>query len=205
MEDSPLKKRLLDLCAKRDVEVKDVYHLGLGEKTEKGNAAFVGLGRTKRILIGDTLYEKFPQEQVEAVFAHELGHQVHNDLWRGLALASVLLILGFYFAQWICHEIIFDIIGTSITRPLGLFWFMIVLSLVQKPMGLFQVLFSRRAEQAADAFAKEEIGVGAQLADALERLTYQNFGCFKPLSWVEFFTYSHPAPWRRILGIRNKS
>ena len=62
----------------------------MGEKTEKGNAAFVGIGQTKRILIGDTLYNKFPTEEVEAVFAHELGHQVHGDLVKGIAVSSLL-------------------------------------------------------------------------------------------------------------------
>ncbi|NBX69043.1 MAG: hypothetical protein EBR01_08805, partial [Proteobacteria bacterium] len=71
MQSGPLKERLLKMCESFNVEVKDVYHLGMGEKTEKGNAAFVGLGKTKRIMIGDTLYKKFPPDQVEAVFAHE--------------------------------------------------------------------------------------------------------------------------------------
>ncbi|MCB0406006.1 MAG: M48 family metallopeptidase [Bdellovibrionales bacterium] len=205
MEANALKERLLALCKRFSVEVKDVYHLGLGEKTEKGNAAFMGLGRTKRIMIGDTLYEKYSANEVEAVFAHELGHQVHNDLWKGIGLSAVLMVLGFYLAARACELFFFPSFLTQIEKPFGLLIFFIVFSLVQTPFGLLQVLFSRARERAADRFAFEKIGVGAPLADALEKLTFQNWGYFKPNALLEFFTYSHPAPWRRILRIRSEA
>jgi len=192
-----LKERLLALCLKFKVEVKEIYHLGMGEKTEKGNAAFTGLGRTKRILIGDTLYEKYPPEQVEAVFAHELGHQVHNDLWKGIGFSTFWIYLGFFVTQWI-----FGGMSEEIARPLGMLIFFLVFSLVQIPVGALQAMYSRSRERAADRFAAETTGLGKPLADSLERLTFQNWGYFKPHPLVEFFTYSHPAPWRRITTLR---
>lgn len=205
MEPSPLKDRLLSLCRKFGVEVKDVYHLGLGEKTEKGNAAFVGLGRTKRILIGDTLYEKYPVEEVEAVFAHELGHQVHQDLWKGIGFSTFWIYVTFFIAKNICESQWFLGQETSVRQPYGALLFFVVLSIVQAPTGVFQALFSRARERAADAFALEKIGAGGPLANALERLTFQNWGLFKPNPIVEFLSYSHPAPWRRIVRLRNAS
>ena len=204
MDPSPLKERLLALCRKFGVEVKDVYHLGLGEKTEKGNAAFVGLGRTKRILIGDTLYQKFPEDEVEAVFAHELGHQVHNDLWKGIALGAVSLVLGFFLADRLAAGWIRDY-ETSLARPSGLLIFFAALTIVQMPLGLVSTLFSRWREREADRFASETIGVGGPLGAALERLTFQNFSYFKPNALLEFFSYSHPAPWRRITRLRHQA
>lgn len=202
MEPGPLKERLLKMCESFKVEVKDVYHLGMGEKTEKGNAAFVGLGKTKRIMIGDTLYKKFPPEQVEAVFAHELGHQVHNDLWKGILLSGLFLFLGFYLTDLALDKYFFPYFETDMSHPFGVLCFSVVFSIIQKPIGLFQTLFSRWRERMADQFAFERIGSGEKLADALEKLTYQNHGLFKPNSLIEFFTYSHPAPWRRITKLR---
>jgi len=202
METGPLKERLLKMCESFKVEVKDVYHLGMGEKTEKGNAAFVGLGKTKRIMIGDTLYKKFPPEQVEAVFAHELGHQVHNDLWKGILLSGLFLFLGFYLTDLALDKYFFPYFETDMSHPFGVLCFSVVFSIIQKPIGLFQTLFSRWRERMADQFAFERIGSGEKLADALEKLTYQNHGLFKPNSLIEFFTYSHPAPWRRITKLR---
>ncbi|NBY20906.1 hypothetical protein EBQ74_11850 [bacterium] len=202
MQSGPLKERLLKMCESFNVEVKDVYHLGMGEKTEKGNAAFVGLGKTKRIMIGDTLYKKFPPDQVEAVFAHELGHQVHNDLWKGIMLSGGLLFVSFYLTHLILSRYVLPFFQSEMAQPFGALCLLVVFSLVQMPIGLGQTLFSRWRERMADQFAFERIGSGEKLADALEQLTYQNRGLFRPNSLIEFFTYSHPAPWRRITKLR---
>lgn len=202
MASGELKDRLLKMCERFGVEVKEVYHLGMGEKTEKGNAAFVGLGRTKRIMIGDTLYKKFSPDEVEAVFAHELGHQVHNDLWKGIVLSSLFLFCVFYGVQWVMNQYTNPYFLTEMARPFGAFSFFVVFSIIQIPAGFFQSIFSRWRERLADQFAFERIGSGEKLADSLERLTYQNRGLFKPNAIIEFFTYSHPAPWRRILKLR---
>jgi len=201
MEEGTLKARLLALCERFGIDVKEVFHIGLGEKTEKGNAAFLGLGRTKRIVIGDTLYEKFPAEEVEAVFAHELGHQVHNDLWKGIGVSSFILYLCFGLANFAMVQTI----GHSplAGSPYQMFLFFTVLSVIQMPFNVFQAAYSRAREWAADGFAQIRIGQGSELASALERLTYQNHGQFKPNAILEFLSFSHPAPWRRITTLRN--
>jgi len=202
MEANPLKERLLKLAEQFGVSVKDVYHLGMGEKTEKGNAAFVGMGKTKRILIGDTLYERFPENEIEAVFAHELGHQVHSDLVKGIFLSSICLIVSFYLANLVTETWAFPFFRTDKQQPFGILIFFVVLSLISLPFGFIQNLFSRWREKMADAFAKENLKTGEALASALERLTFQNKGLFKPHFLREFWSYSHPAPWRRIEWLR---
>ena len=197
MEASSLKERLFALCASHSVKIEDVFHLGLGEKTEKGNAAFVGLGKTKKILIGDTLYEKYPEEQIEAVFAHELGHQVNNDIWKNIFLSGFLTFFVFWAANAVCQHWFYDYLGTSLGRPFGLFVFFSVFSFCQLPMSFCLVLFSRQRERMADKFA-DKLSRSVPLAKALEALTIQNKGLFRPNPIVEFFKYSHPAPWRRI-------
>lgn len=202
MGDGELKTRLLRLCESFRIDVKDVYHLGLGEKTEKGNAAFVGLGRTKRILIGDTLYKTYPPEQIEAVFGHELGHQVHHDLWKGIFISALFLILSFYLGDQICRAFLWPALGTDLYHPVGLLSFFVAFSFIQIPIGWLQVIYSRRREYLADQFASQTLKLTAPLADALERLTFQNWSPFRPHFLIEFFTYSHPAPAKRILDLR---
>lgn len=197
MPASELKERLLALCRKFKIEVKEIYHMGMGEKTEKGNAAFTGLGRTKRILIGDTLYEKFPPDQVEAVFAHELGHQVHNDLWKGIFFSTFWIYLGFFASNYV-----FGDVEEDITRPMSMLIFFLIFTIVQMPVGVLQAIYSRSREHAADRFAAETTKLAAPLADSLERLTLQNWGLFKPNALLEYLTFSHPAPWRRIRYLR---
>ena len=204
MEAGPLKERLFKLCERFQVKVEEIYHLGLGEKTEKGNAAFVGLGKTKRIIIGDTLYEKFSPDEVEAVFAHELGHQVHNDLWMGIGIAAGFMYLTFFVAQWISNGFVYPHFGTTVKEPFGLLLFFIVLGIIQIPIGVIQTNFTRWREKLADEFAHKKIGTGEKLAEALEKLTIQNRGQFYPNPIMEFLTHSHPAPWRRIYRLTGK-
>ncbi|MFM8315913.1 MAG: M48 family metalloprotease, partial [Deltaproteobacteria bacterium] len=139
---------------------------------------------------------------VEAVFAHELGHQVHNDLWKGIILSSLFLFVVFYVVQTLLSLYVNPYFQTEMIHPFGVLCFLVVFSLVQIPAGFVQTLFSRWRERLADQFAFERMGTGEKLADSLERLTYQNQGLFKPNKYIEFFTYSHPAPWRRILKLR---
>jgi len=202
LEEGELKSRLLALSDRFGVKVEDVYHLGMGEKTEKGNAAFVGIGKTKKILIGDTLYKNFPVEEVEAVFAHELGHQIHGDLVKGIVFSSVVLFISFLLSQLLCEELVFSAFKTNRNHPFGVLMFFVVLSLIQWPFGVYLNGFSRWRERLADRFAKENFKSGNLLASALERLTFQNRGLFRPNVMIEFLTYSHPAPWRRISTLR---
>ncbi len=202
MEPNPLKERLLNLCKKYGINVFEVYHLGMGDKTEKGNAAFVGLGKTKRIMIGDTLYKKHSEDEVEAVFAHELGHQLHNDLWKGIIFSSLMMFATFYIAKLICETWVLPYYDSKFIDPLGIFLFFTVLSVVQIPVGVLQAAFTRKLENAADDFAFKTIGVGKALGDSLEKLTIQNRSQFYPNPIREFLSFSHPAPWRRILRLR---
>jgi STE24 endopeptidase len=193
-----LRRKLLEMSGKFGVPIQEIYLLGLGAKTEKGNAAFMGLGRTKRIAIGDTIYEKYPAEQVLAVFAHELGHLVHWDIWKGLFFSACSLFLTFGLADFICRTWVLPTWFTWLEAPFGLFLYFVVVSLLGIPLGLLERIFSRWREREADRFASENLNMARPLADALESLTYQNRSYFFPHPLREFWLYSHPAPWRRI-------
>ena len=71
-----------------------VYEWALGDKSRRANAALTGLGATRRILVSDTMLADYSDDEIEVVLAHELGHHVHHDIWRGIALESALILLG---------------------------------------------------------------------------------------------------------------
>src|SRR5215204_5902706 len=82
LRDEALAARVRALAARGGVQISDVYEMDMSRQSEKPNAMFTGLGNTKRIVLGDTLLAGFSPDEVEAVVAHELGHQVHGDIWR---------------------------------------------------------------------------------------------------------------------------
>jgi STE24 endopeptidase len=202
LPDGPLRLRLLEMSSRLGVTVREIFLLGLGDKTEKGNAAFMGLGKTKRIAIGDTIYQKYPEDQVLAVFAHELGHLVHKDIWKGLCLSSVFMFASFGSAHFLATYYFLPKWFTWIEAPFGMFLYFLLVALVSLPLGIVERIYSRWRENKADAFAAGTMKMAAPLADALEALTFQNRSLFKPHALREFLFYSHPAPWRRISGLR---
>ena len=70
-----------------------MFEWQLSDRTRKANAALAGLGRTRRILLSDTLLADHSDDEIEVILAHELAHHVHRDIWSGLALESVLIAL----------------------------------------------------------------------------------------------------------------
>src|SRR5215208_34864 len=82
LRDEALAERVRALAARSGVRISDAYEMDMSRQSEKPNAMFTGLGSTKRIVLGDTLLAGFSEDEVEAVVAHELGHQVHGDIWR---------------------------------------------------------------------------------------------------------------------------
>nr|MDQ3044909.1 M48 family metalloprotease [Chloroflexota bacterium] len=89
LRDRELAERIKGLAARSGVRIVDVYEMDMSRQTEKANAFFAGLGNTKRIVLSDTLINQFSYEEIEAVVAHELGHQVHGDIWRLIGFATL--------------------------------------------------------------------------------------------------------------------
>ena len=96
-----LRERLVALAAKAGTPVLGAYEWRVGDRTTKANAALVGIGRTRRILVSDTLLTAHSDDEIETVFAHELAHHVYGDIWSALALEAALLTLGCYVADYV--------------------------------------------------------------------------------------------------------
>ena len=96
-----LVERLMALAARRAHHVDRRVRVGAERHTKKANAALAGLGRTRRILLSDTLLADYSDDEIEVMLAHELAHHVHRDLWRGIAVQTLALFGGFFVASLI--------------------------------------------------------------------------------------------------------
>src|SRR5512146_3231867 len=91
--------RIESLAQKTGTRISGVYTINLSSRTTSANAMVMGLGNTKRIALGDTLYQDYSPQEIETIIAHELGHQVHHDLELGIIVQSFLLLGGMYLAH----------------------------------------------------------------------------------------------------------
>ncbi len=193
-----LANRLVQLAAQARTRVNGVYTMVLSDRTTAANAAFMGMGSTKRIVLGDTLYKNFTADEIETILAHELGHQVHNDITRGIAVQTVLTLAGFFVANLILQLGIaffgFEGIADLAAMPLlglalGAF------GLITMPLGNW---YSRQREVAADRYALETTHNPRAFISAFEKLANQNLSEVEPEPWVEWLLYDHPSIGRRL-------
>ncbi len=193
-----LKDRLFALADQIGTHVQGIYVWHLGDKTSKANAAVTGWGRTRRIIISDTLIESNTIEEIEVVMAHELGHHVRWDVWKMLAVSTVLIFISFFvidlaLTAWI------DTLGLrGIDDIAGLPLVLIVgagVSLVALPVSNW---LSRKAETAADLYALNLTGMRDEFVSAMNKLGDQNLSQKSPNAVVEFLFHSHPSIQHRI-------
>ena len=84
------------------LSIRGVYRLGMSEETAKANAMLAGVGRTRRVLMGDTLLDQFTPDEIEVIFAHEIGHHVHRHIRKLIVTGVLYSMLGF----WICDRLL---------------------------------------------------------------------------------------------------
>lgn len=202
MEESELTAAVRDMMSGAGIKIIGIYKWGLEEKTKTANAAFAGFGKTKRIILGDTLLSGYTREEILAILSHEVGHYKNRDMFRLMVTSSVLALIGFYISHCCLvglsgiwgFEHIYDI-GAA---PLFIFS-LFIFSLVSMP---FANMHSRRREFAADAYAVEQMGSSDALVSAFEKLADQNLSNKEPNPLVEFLLHSHPSIHRRIARVR---
>ena len=202
LPDGPLRTRLLALAGRVGVPVTGVFVVDQSRKSRTANAAVTGLGRTRRILLFDTLLQQFTPEEIEAVLAHELAHQLHGDVRRGLLVQGGLTLVAFWIAdaalRWGAGRLALDGPAAVTGLPiLGLV--LVIVSLAALPLANG---WSRHVEWQADRFALQIIPDPGAFIASMERLAALNLADREPPRLEEFFLYSHPSIGRRIAHAR---
>ncbi len=205
LENTELLTRLKQLLERYGFHLEGLYQFDLSKKTVKANAAFTGMGKTRRIILGDTLLERFTPDEIEFVVAHEVGHFVYRHLFKGVVVNLVLVFVGLYFVHLAYGWVLASHHVTQLTQLeylpyLGLFLFLFSFGTMPLANGL-----SRRFEFQADAFAVQAIGRPEVGIRALQKLAELNLTDTDPHPVIEFMFHSHPSIKRRIAAIQQLS
>jgi STE24 endopeptidase len=201
LPNSELRSKILALCRSVGMSVQGVFVFDMSKNTKKANAAFAGIGKSKRIILGDTLVANFRDDEIETVFAHELGHYKLRHIAVMMALGTLSSFLGLYLTA-VLYEASLAWFGfTSIAQiaalPLLTLW-LAVYSLVTAPL---MNSVSRSHERAADRFAIRLTGNAEAFENALRKLATINLADVSPHPVVEFLFHSHPSIEKRIRAL----
>ncbi len=198
LQEGELTQRLLALCERVGLPALGVFRFDLGTETRKANAALAGLGRTRRVLLSDTLISEFTPEEIEGVLAHELAHHRFRHITKMLVLSAAASWLAFlltdaaasYWVAWLGLRGLWDIAGF----PMLMLW-LSLLGLLGLPL---QNALSRAFEWQADRFAVRVSRLPQAFAAALRRLAELNLADPQPPRWVVWLFYDHPPIAERI-------
>jgi Zn-dependent protease with chaperone function len=192
--------RIRELASRYGAGDATILRVDMSRQTEKANAYVTGLFGTKRIVIGDTLLDRFAEGETLFVVAHELGHYVKRDVWRAVVLGTLASASVFFGGRLLA-----DRPGKSLASAAGLARLFFAISLLGTLAGPPLAAFSRGRERAADGFAIEATHDPSSGAAAFERLRERNLAEDEQPRWMELLFSSHPSLGSRIERLRAAS
>ena len=197
MPQGKFRDELLDMARRSGTPVTDVFIMDMSRRTTTANAMLAGLGKTRRMIVGDTLLSSFPPDEVKVVMAHELAHHHYRHIPKSLGLAALCLPPIFWITQRVSH--LFGAhAGIDPPDPAflgiiaGTVW---ALNLLGSPA---MNRISRYFEWQSDEFSLRVTGLDTQYATMIARLYDGSLGDTDPPWVVRFFLYSHPPATERI-------
>ncbi len=208
LQDEKLDNEIKVLMDKTGFVSSGIFVSDASKRDGRLNAYFGGLGKSKKVVLFDTLIEKLTTKELLAVLGHELGHFAHGDIYKNIAMVGAMLFGMFalfgnlpdslYLEMGVSHEPYVVMILLLLCMP--------VLSFIMMPiMGIV----SRHNEYEADKMGSELGGASGEieLANALQKLVKENKSF--PLSHPVyiFFHYTHPPVIERLkaLGVDIKN
>lgn len=198
LDNEKITAPLIKISKRFNIRIQGIYSFNMSRDTKKANAAFTGLGKSKRIILSDTLIEDFPPDEIVTVFAHEVGHYKKKHIIKNLIFSTVIIFLSFYICS-IAYENTVAAMGyLSISRPAAIPVLLLYLSIFSLFLMPVTNIISRHYEVEADTFALEATEDSESFISTMERLAEMNLADPSPHPLVEFFFYSHPSIKKRI-------
>ncbi len=198
LDDPALHERLVQLASGTSLRVDGVYNLALSADTKAANAMLTGLGNTRRVYLSDTLLETFTPQEIEVVFAHELGHHTRGHIWKSLALGAALGSVMIGVLVWILHPLSGPDAGQWPAAVLALPTIALCLGLTDLVTKPIYNAVSRRFERQCDSDALKRTGNPTAYRSAFERLAELNLADPDPHPFIEWYFHDHPAMTKRI-------
>ena len=220
IEDEALRGLLVPMAREAGLDLGGVFKIDLSKNTRKANALLAGLGKTRRVIFSDTLLESFTPQEIQVVFAHELGHHVHRHIQKLLLIGSLTVFAGLALADYLLRHVIplFHLAG-AYSHALGRFAlanntplhdvatfpvFLLITGAFALLLLPLENAYSRHLERQCDLYALDKTRNPQAFISAMEKLADKNLADRNPGSLVEYLFYDHPPISKRIEMARSR-
>jgi STE24 endopeptidase len=207
LEDGELKKSVEEYAKKENFKMKGLFKMDNSKRSTKSNAFFTGFGKSRRIVLFDTLIQKHTVKELTSVLAHEmghfkLGHIIRQMIFSFISMGGMLFIFSLFINEaWLYKAFLMD------TQPVyaGVIFFAFLYAPVSFILSTISSCLSRKYEYEADAYALTTYKHPQDMINALKKLSVDNLSNLHPHKLKVFLDYSHPPVLDRINVIKNIS
>lgn len=198
LSDNALRERIISLSNKMKVKILDVFEIDFSKKTLKANAAFAGWGSTKRVILADTLKDKYSHDEIEVILAHEFAHYQMKHLLKLIIINALSTVVIFYLI-FKTNIFVLNVFGLSSLHDLAalpvVVMYLMVFGIITQPLGNY---ISRGFEKNADIAAIKITGFKGAFISMMNKLSDQNLSDRAPHPIIKFFFFDHPPVDERI-------
>ena len=184
---------VLDLAGAAGIKVGEVYSVDASRRTTAANAYVAGLGPTKRVVLFDTLLDRYSRDEIRVVVAHELGHVRNRDVPRGVLYAALVAPAAALAVQRLSSELSPES-GTARALPA----LALAAAVVGAPIGLIGNRLSRAIERRSDAYSLVLTDAPDAFISFERAIAIQNVADLEPPRWLTSLLATHPPTAERI-------
>ncbi len=205
LEEGELRDAIEKYAREHDFKMKGVFCMDGSKRSSKSNAFFTGFGKSRRIVLYDTLIKNHSVDELVAIIAHEMGHyklkHIPSAIIRSLLISAFMF---FLLGKCINNPGLFAAFGVEhLSIYMSLFLFGFLYSPISMIIGIIENIISRKHEFQADAYAARTSGLRDSMISGLKKLSVDNLSNLTPHKFTVFLSYSHPPVLQRIQALRN--
>lgn len=204
LPEGDLKTEIDKMARDLGFHFQGIYTMDGSKRSTKANAFFTGFGKSRRIVLFDTLIAEHPREELLGILAHEIGHYRLGHIWKGFALSIVVSFFSFLALGWFLErpELSYAFGLRDVTVYANILILGFLSSVAGRWFGVISNAFSRKHEYEADRFASQAMKTSAPLISGLMRLTVKHLSQLEPHPLMVWVDYSHPPILSRIRALR---
>jgi len=210
LENENLKIRIEELLKDTGLKSSGIFEMDASKRSSHSNAYFTGIGKSKRIVLFDSLLDNHTEDEILAILAHEIGHYKYKHVLINFFISLIVSLLGLLLAYLLINnKMIYNAFGFTdnfnikFAKYVGLLLLSILFSPVSFFLSPIGSILSRKYEYQADKFSYEALKSSKPLIDALKKLNIDNLSNLYPADIYAWFYYSHPPLFKRIKALKS--